>query len=175
MDLLAGLFVVTICLVAVLAWAAIRSSGRTWRKVVALGALAALVPIIYVDVIELLGRPKPTTMEWIEDFKEGLVVVGADIREGHAIYLWVRMRGELEPRAYELPWDPDTATSLKETSDLAQDMATDVMVKLSEEVGTIDRQQNMVFYAEPQQPLPDKPDPGEPPGMLLQPSVAPVP
>jgi hypothetical protein len=48
------------------------------------------------------------------------------------------------------------------------------MVKLSDEGGNIDREGNIVFYAEAQQPLPDKPDADEP-GMLFQPSVAPAP
>jgi hypothetical protein len=103
-----------------------------------------------------------------------LVVIGADIREGHAIYLWVRPKDALEPRAYVLDWDADLAVELKEAADLAKDLATNVMVKLSDEAGNIDREGNMVFYAEAQQPLPDKPDADEP-GMLFQPSVAPAP
>ena len=174
MELVTVLFLLTFCLVVVLAWTVIRSPGRLWRKVAALVALAFLIPLIYIDVVELLGRPKPTTMAWIEDLREEMVLVGADIREGQAIYLWVRPKGAGEPRAYVLDWDADTAVRLKETADLAEDMATNVMVRLSNEEGTIDRTEAMVFYAEPQQALPEKPDPGDQ-GMVFQPSVDPAP
>jgi hypothetical protein len=174
MDLATAFYVVTFGLIATVTWAAIRSSGRLWRKIAALAALALLVPLVYVDVSELLGRPKPIDAAWLEDFRDEMVVVGADIREGQAIYLWVRPKDSDEPRAYVLDWDEDTAVKLKEAADQAQQMATNMMVKLSDETGTVERQIDMKFYPEPQQPLPDKPDPGEP-GMLFQPSVEPGP
>jgi hypothetical protein len=174
MDLLTALYVVTFCLIAVLAWAAIRSTGRLWRKVAALGALLLLIPLVYLDVNELLGRPKPISQAWLENLEQEMIVVGADIREGDAIYLWVRAKGELAPRAYVLAWDAGTADALKEASDTARDMATNLMVKLSTEEGTVNRQDDMVFYPEPQQPLPAKGG-EETQGMMLDPSVAPAP
>jgi hypothetical protein len=174
MDLVTALYVLTFCLVAVLAWAAIRSAGRLWRKAAALAALALLIPLVYLDVTDLLGRPKPTRMAWLEDFREEMVVVGADIREGDAIYLWVRRKDELEPRAYVLKWDAKTAEAIKEASDTARDMATNLMVKLSSDEGTVYRQDDMAFYAEPQRALPEKPDP-EDQGMLVEPTIAPAP
>ena len=174
MDYVTVLFVATVVLIAVLAWSAIRARGKLWRKLAAMAALAILVPLLYVDVMGLMGRPKPITMEWFEDLREGAVLVGADIREGQAIYLWLRHQGESEPRAYVLDWDRGTAIKLKEAADTAQDMATDVMVKMSEEQATIEQRSGLVFYAEPQPDLPEKPPPDEP-GMIFQPSVQPSP
>jgi len=175
MDPATALYVLTFCLIAALAWAAIRSPGRLWRRVAALLALALLVPLVYIDVTDLLGRPKPTTMTFLEDMRDEMVVVGADIREGNAIYLWVRRKDALEPRAYVLDWDVQTAEELKEASDTAREMATDVMVKLSSEEGTvINRQERLMFYPEPQKPNPEKPAPDEP-GMLVDPTIAPAP
>lgn len=174
MDMASVLFVITFALIAILAWAAIRAKGRAWRKAMALCALALLVPLLYIDVSELMGRPKPTSMEWFRDMREEVVVVGADIREGVAIYIWVRRKDEIEPRAYVLEWDQDTAVQLKETADLAEQMATDVMAKLPAEEEGADQRTRLVFYAEPQAALPEKPDP-ELPGMIFQPSVQPAP
>ena len=174
MDYATVLFAATFVLMVVLAWSAIRARGKLWRKLAALGALAMLVPLLYVDAISLLGRPKPITMELFRDFHEGSVLVGADIREGVAIYIWLRHQGESEPRAYVLEWDRDTAVRLKEAASTAQDMATDVMVRLSKEQATIEERSGLVFYAEPQPELPAKPPP-EGPGMIFQPSVQPAP
>ncbi len=174
MDYVTVMFVATVVLIAVLAWSAVRARGKLWRKLTALGALAILVPLLYVDVMGLMGRPKPITMEWFEDFHEGAVLVGADIREGQAIYLWLRHQGESEPRAYVMDWDRDTAVKLKEAAETAQDLATDVMVKLPSDQATIEERSGLVFYAEPQPALPEKPPPDEP-GMIFQPSVQPTP
>ena len=174
MDYAIVLFAATFVLMAVLAWSAIRARGKLWRKLAALAALAILVPLLYADAMGLLGRPKPITMEWFQDLRQGSVLVGADIREGVAIYIWLRHEGEIEPRAYVLDWDRDTAVRLKEAADTAQDLATDVMVKLSEEEGTIEDRRGLVFYAEPQPELPAKPPP-DGPGMIFQPSVQPAP
>ncbi len=174
MDFVTGLFAATFVLMAILAWSAIRARGKLWRKLAALGALAVLVPLLYIDAMGLMGRPKPITMEWFRDFHQGAVLVGADIREGVAIYIWLRHEGEIEPRAYVLDWDRDTAVRLKEAADTAQEMATDVMVRLSKEDATIEERSGLVFYAEPQPALPEKPPPDEP-GMIFQPSVQPAP
>jgi len=61
----------------------------------------------------LLSRPKPLRLElWQEADKAK--VLGATMREGEAIYVWLQFPGTDEPRAITLPWDMKMAQAAAE-------------------------------------------------------------
>jgi hypothetical protein len=112
-----------------------------------------LIGVVYGGSIELLSRPKPLRLElWQE--AEKAKVLGATLREGEAIYVWLQFPGADEPRAYALPWDMKMAQQLQNAMQEGQASGGDVTMAKPFEAGLDDREPK--FYAAPQQALPDK-------------------
>ena len=156
-------YLAAFALAALLAWAVLRGPGGSGRKVLALAVLALFIPIGLLASVEMLGRPKPATMEWLFDFRDEVEVVAHDLAEGEAIYLWLRLPGEAAPRAFALAWEKDTAIRLETALEEAEALSTPLMARLAEgeETSVVRRDARMLFYPLPQKPLPQKPDPGE--------------
>ena len=154
MDPLIYLFAAVVLIVSVLASVAIRASRSMWVKVAALCLTATLLPIAYASLVDLLGRPKPVTLEWAAARESEATVIGASWQEDEAIYLWLRFDGSLEPRAYVLPWSRTEAQQLQGALRQANADGSSVRMRgLSES----SRDSNeSVFYAEPQPALPLK-------------------
>ena len=110
-DLL-QIFAVQGSLAALLANIAIWTSGRLRLKVAALVITALFLPAGYLSLSELLSRPKPLHIEWSQKALAEATVLSSQIVEGEAIYLWLRIEGLKEPRAYVLPWDEKAAREL---------------------------------------------------------------
>ncbi|MBO04481.1 MAG: hypothetical protein CL731_05640 [Chloroflexi bacterium] len=87
MEFLIYFFIGTVALFALLAAIAIWSPRRTAVRVVALVTAALMMPLGYLQLTELLSRPKPIDFEWFEREALSAVVLGARFEEGEAIYL----------------------------------------------------------------------------------------
>src|SRR3546814_15454178 len=79
--------------------------ARVEQRVVSVGVFLILIGLVYGGATELLSRPKPLRLEWRDAGKAE--VVSAMPIEDEAIYLWLSMPDEREPRAYVLPWSRD--------------------------------------------------------------------
>lgn len=151
------LFIVALGLATALAAICIWSPRAVWIKVGALAITALFLPATYVSVVELLSRPKPIALERKHaDFAEARVL-GADLREGEAIYLWLRIPEVEEPRYYVLPWDQKLAQQLHRAQREATAQGTAVRARNLFSPGQ-DRQAP-VFYAQPQPARPPKQPP----------------
>ncbi|MGH8682512.1 MAG: hypothetical protein ACREVS_05395 [Burkholderiales bacterium] len=155
------LFAVSLGLATALASISIWSPRALWIKVGALAIAALFLPATYVSVVDLLSRPKPVALEWKRADLAEARVIGADLREGEGIYLWLRTPGVEEPRAYVLPWDQKLAEQLHGAQREAQARGTAVHARNLFE-GDPDRQQPL-FYAPPQPALPPKEAPAQTP------------
>jgi hypothetical protein len=162
------LFALSLGLAAALASIAIWSPRALWIKVGALAIAALFLPATYVSMLDLLSRPKPVALEWQRAGLAEAKVIGADLREGDAIYLWLRTPGGNEPRAYVLPWDRKLAEQLHGAQREAQARGTAVHARGLLE-GNQDRQQPM-FYALPQPALPPKAPPAQTPFVFETPA-----
>ena len=155
MNLVLHLFAGLLGLAATLAAIAIWSPRALWIKVSALTLTALFVPLTYASVIELLSRPKPVELEWVRTGGAEAKVLGADLREGERIYLWLRVPGVDEPRAYALPWDQKLAEQLHRAQHEASEQGTEVRAR-----NLFRRapkgEEKPVFYARPQEALPPK-------------------
>lgn len=156
MDNLTYLFAGAVLLAATLAMIGIWAPRRFWLKLSAIGASVALMVVGYVALVDLLSRPKPVDMEWLESAQDEATVVSAQLEEGEAIYLWLKLEGVPEPRAYQMAWSRDLAKQLQDAQDEAGDSAEGVRVRRP-----FSRQNSMdddepVFYAAPQQRIPPK-------------------
>jgi hypothetical protein len=108
--------------------------------------------VVYGGSVELMSRPKPLRLEWRD--AGTAKVIGATMREGEAIYVWLQLDGTDEPRAYALPWDLQMAQQLQTAMQEGQANGTEVQMSMPFEPGLDDREPK--FYALPQQALPDK-------------------
>ncbi len=147
------LFVMSVGLITALAAICIWSPRAIWVKVGALTLVMLLLPAAYVSLAELLSRPKPIALEWGHRDLSKAVVLHADWREGESIYLWLRVPGVDDPRAYVLPWKQNLAEQLFGAQREAESRGTEVHV---ERPFGHDESQQPVFYAVPQPQPPPK-------------------
>jgi hypothetical protein len=126
--------------------------GRVWQRATSATIFLVLIAVVYGGSIELLSRPKPLRLEWRDAMQA--TVIGATMREGEAIYVWLEVPGADGPRAYALPWDMRMAEQLQKAMEEGQANGTAVQMSMPFDPGLDDREPK--FYAAPQQALPDK-------------------
>jgi hypothetical protein len=127
--------------------------GTVWQRASATLIFAVLIGIVYGGSIELLSRPKPLRLEWRD--AATAKVLGANLREGEAIYVWLQVDGSPEPRAYALPWSMKLAQQLQDAMQSGQASGGGVEMRQPFGAGSGDDKAPK-FYAPPQQALPDK-------------------
>lgn len=150
------LFGGSIALVAMLASIAIRSGYGLRHKVGALAIAGLFLPLFYLTLLGLLGRPKPTMLEWNLQRSADAVVLATQLREDKAIYLWLQVPDLQEPRSYALPWDRELAQQIQAAQREAESNGTPVRVTGPLSATPDDDQDAPLFYAPAQQPPPRK-------------------
>ncbi len=150
-----------ILLAAVLVTICIWSPRRVRVKLVALIIAALFMPAAYAGLAGLMSRPKPVSLEWVQREASEATVLGADFREGEAIYVWLQVPGVSEPRAYVLPWNKNTAKQLMKATRQAEKRGQKVKMGQPFERSLDEREGK--FYTEPQRQLPAKPAPVQTP------------
>jgi hypothetical protein len=148
------LFAASAALASVLAAISIWSHRKLYAKIFAVVATALFIPAIYLSYTDLLSRPKPASLEWWNRGASEATVLGSKLREGEAIYLWIELADTGEPRAYKLPWQQELAKQLYGAQREAEAKGTKVQMRLPFKQHT--ENQEPVFYALPQAPLPPK-------------------
>ena len=154
MDHIMYLFTAVVLIAAALAGITIRAPRALWIKVSALVLAALLMVTAYASLADLLGRPKSVGMEWAKSALPEATVLAASMREGEAIYLWLRFDGTSEPRAYVLPWKMATAKRLHEAMGKAE--AEGTAVRMARPFQSNRDPNTPLFYADPQPALPPK-------------------
>jgi hypothetical protein len=129
MNVMIYLFAATIAVAALLAAIAIWAPRAPWVRLVALGVTVLYIPLGYLQLVELLARPKPATFEWLRRNAEQAQVLGASLDEGRAIYLWLRIDKDVEPRYYVFPWHQQTAEKLEDLIDNAVRKGATIVMK----------------------------------------------
>lgn len=114
MDLLIYLFAAVVLIAAILASIAIWAPRVTFTRIVALVVALAFIPLAYIQMIEMLSKPKPVTHEWYDNKVEKAEVLSVSLDEGQAIYLWLRLDDAVQPRYYVMPWAQSTAEELED-------------------------------------------------------------
>ena len=153
-DSLMYLFTAIVLLASALAAITVWAPRAVWLKVVALVTAALLMPTAYAGLVQLLGRPKPVTMEWAAGTVPEATVLGVRLHEGEAIYLWLEFDAAAEPRAYVLPWRLKTAEQLQDAMRSAE--ANGATVRMRRPFDADADSDEPLFYAAPQPPLPEK-------------------
>ncbi len=161
MSELTALFAVLGGLAFVLVNIAIWSPRKLRVKMGALATAALFLPVAYMSLSEMLSRPKPVDSEWARRELAEATVIGSQMVEGEAIYLWLGIEGIEEPRAYVLPWDEKTARQLHGARRNAEASGTKVKMRNPFEESNDKRER--IFYAAPQPPPPQKQQPAQNP------------
>ncbi len=117
MDVLFYVFAGATGIAAALATIAIWAPRPTRVRVTALVIAMFFIPVVYVQSIEMLSKPKPMSFEWYERNESKAVLIGITLDEGKAIYLWLQLPGSTEPRNYEVPWNLRLAEKLEDAVD----------------------------------------------------------
>jgi len=150
-----GLVLVAGGLASLTVWA----QRRPATKLAALVLALLLLPLGYIALTDLPGRPKPVRDEWLHVRAAEATVLAFDLDEGRAIHLWLRLPGVDEPRAYRLPWSLLLARQLQEASRAAAKSGTAVAMRRPFEPSLDDREPKV--YPLPQPALPPKEVPGD--------------
>lgn len=103
-----------VLIAAILASIAIWAPRVTRTRVIALIVAILFIPLGYIQLVEMLSKPKPATHEWFKRDAGKAEVLSVSFNEGRAIYLWLRVDGALEPSYYVLPWAQNTAEQLED-------------------------------------------------------------
>ncbi len=116
MDILFYVFAGATGIAAALASLAIWAPRMTKVRVAAVAITTLFIPVIYVELIEMLSKPKPMSFEW---FRRGVdaELLSTSLDEGKAIYVWLRIAGLTEPRYYKIPWNLKLAEKLEDAVD----------------------------------------------------------
>ena len=148
------LFVLAALLAAALAGITIWAPRKVWIKAGAIAVAALFVPLAFAGLSDLLSKPKPVHMEWQYGDLSEATVIAATLREDVAIYLWLRIDGVDEPRAYALPWDRRDAQALQDATREAEENGGELRMTLPFESSRDDRE--ALFYALPREMPPAK-------------------
>lgn len=151
------IFALCFALVAVVCWAAVTAPGRVWRKAVALAALFTLIPAGYGATQALMGLPLPARVAFFDDFSEYRRVVGYDIHEDRAIFLWLDMRDGRPPRVFGFPYDLQTVARLQKAEERATSLASPLLARLEEGGNVLARRLAFTSDVEFRRDLPAKP------------------
>lgn len=165
MNNLAPYTFAAVALVGSLALITVWAPRRLAAKLLAICLAALCIPAAYAATIDLLSRPKPVALEWWLQHAEEATVLGSQIHEGEGIHLWLQLDGALEPRAYVLPWDRETAEQLQAALSEAHERGSELRMRMPFEQSLDNREPK--FYAMPQPALPPK-DFIDPPPMQYQ-------
>ncbi len=147
-------FVLAMVLAAVLTSIALWAPRKLWIKLAALGVMAGFVPVAYASMSDLLSRPKPVGLAVLAAAGQEAKVLGAQLREGEAIYLWLQLPEVPEPRYYKLAWHEQTARELHQAMRDAEERNSGVVMQIPTDPSPDKRER--IFHPEPQPKLPDK-------------------
>ena len=129
MDILFFVFAGATGVAAALASIAIWAPRPTRVRVLAVTVTALFIPIVYMQLIEMLSKPKPMSFEWYQRDAEKAVLLGISLDEGESIYLWLRLAGSVEPRYYVIPWNLKLAERLEDAVDDAVRQNSTIVLK----------------------------------------------
>lgn len=155
-------FPLTVLLVGLMLFFAVRRVGSWQARAVLVVLFAAVGATAFVGTADLMGRPRPMRLEALRAIPEALILY-ARLREPDDILLLLDAPELKEPRYYTLPWDHEAAKQLRKALSDAQQKGNNGAVRMRKpfEPSWDDREPR--FYAPPQPAMPPKGDPPEPP------------
>ncbi len=128
MDVIYYIFAASIGTAALLASIAIWAPRKTPIRVLALAAMMLFMPLVYIQFVGLLSKPKPVAWAWLERDVDRAEILSVSFDEGKTIYIWLRLNGMIAPRFYSLPWRQQFAEDLEEAMIQAARLRSTVII-----------------------------------------------
>lgn len=154
-------FPLTVALVAIMVFFALRRVTGWRPRAVLVGLLAIVMVTAFVGTADLMGRPRPTRIEVLNATPDARVLY-ARLRAPTDILLLLEMPEMAEPRYYTLAWDQKLADQLRQALSKAEREGNgEVRMRSPFEPSWDDREPR--FYHAPQPAPPPKGDPPAPP------------
>jgi len=116
MDIIYYLFGGSLLIAATLASLAIWAPRPARIRFLSLALVTLFIPVGYAQFAEMLSKPKPMNFEWFQRTADKALVLGTHFDEGKAIFLWLKLTGQVEPRYYRIPWNLRLAEKLEEAT-----------------------------------------------------------
>ncbi|MFT5112879.1 MAG: hypothetical protein ACI8P9_002207 [Parasphingorhabdus sp.] len=152
------LYAVLLLTASLLGVIAVWSRRRLLVRLAATGVFIAIAAVGMYALLDLLSRPKPSALEMSSKDVEEALVLAVNVDEGKAIYVWLRLPAQREPRAYAFPWSLEMASELKKAIKQAADDRTSLHMRQPFDPSNEIRQAPR-FYSLPPERLPLKPQP----------------
>lgn len=121
------------------------------RRIMTVAALGLIIPVAYLSIVDLQGRPRPIQFDFLTD--SDMEIIAYSFIEGEAIFLWTAKSGE--PLSFRLPWSAERARRLHGLMEDTKKGGGKVMMRRRGD-NTLRSQQ--MFYRSPVKPLPPKED-----------------
>lgn len=83
------------------------------KRYVALALAFLFIPVGYGALADLLGKPKPVSLEWAHGSVKEALILGSVIREDVGIFVYMAVPGALDPMSFKFPWDKQAAEQLQ--------------------------------------------------------------
>lgn len=154
MEAVTPAFIIGVILICLLSSLAVWAPRRAWVRCWAVGLSGIIFVSGYMTLTDMLSRPKPMSLAWAEASVASADVLGSTFVEGEAIYVWLRLPGSMEPRAYKLPWNDQQAQQLQDALNEAGETGTGVQMR--QPFDPSEDTEEPLFYALPQPPSPEK-------------------
>jgi len=154
-NLVNTLFAACTLMLGIILWITVSGEKRFALRILALGLGISFLPMGFGAMTELLSKPKPVSLEWLQRSAVEAKVHGSIARENEAIYVWLQLPDDKEPRAYVLPWSEAAAIEMHKAKSQADAQGTQLMMKVPFKSRN-KQQADTQFYPAPQPKAPPK-------------------
>jgi len=155
MNLVNTLFATCALMLGIILWITVSGEKRVALRLLALGLGVSFLPLGFGAMTELLSKPKPVSLEWLQRSAAEAKVHGSIARENEAIYVWLQLPDDKRPRSYVLPWSEAAAIEMHKAKSQADAQGTELMMKVPFNARK-KQQADARFYPAPQPKLPPK-------------------
>lgn len=128
-----------------------RTSGP---RISAVALLLCFVPLGLGGLASLTGEPRRANLEWWARNAEDVEVLGFELRENVAIYVYARVPGYDAPQSYALPWSTPQAEQLQDAAQQAEGEGGTLRMRRPFDSSLDEMEQ--LFYRDPPQAMPEK-------------------
>lgn len=149
MTLYTAFLALGVALAALAIW-----SRTVWPRIAAVVLLLGIVGLGPVALASLTGEPRRASLEWWARNAEDVEVLGHQVQEDVAIYVYVVLPGYDAPQSLALPYSDEAAEQLQQAA--AEGAASGQGVRMRRLMDDSGDEQEMLFYPEPVPALPEK-------------------
>lgn len=148
MTLYTAFLALGMCLACLAIW-----SRTVWPRIGAVLLLLGFVVLGPVALASLTGEPRRASLEWWARSAQDVEVLGFQVQEDVAIYVYVVLPEYDAPQSIELPYSDEAAEQLQQAASEGEQTGQGIRMR---RLDTSLDEQEPLFYAPPPAALPEK-------------------